>query len=575
VVGRRNRARARAAASLRQRKRNTLPRRIRPIWSLCAVLLAFTLVSAACGGNNKSGGSSSSTNTTHEAEADSATPKTGGTLTYGLEAESTGGFCIPEAQLAAGGISVHNAIYDPLMAFDANLDPKPYLAESVTPNAQYTQYTVKVRSGIKFHDGEALNADAVKLAFDTARGDKAALAETGRQPLLAPIVLSNIASINKVDDLTLTFDMKVPWPAFPTYLASGRFGIAAPAQLKAPDCSDKLIGTGPFKLVSWTRNQQMVLERNPDYWRKDPKGRQLPYLDKLIFKPIPSSSDRVQALEGGSIDAGQWEDQSSFDQIQKESSKFSLTKDTAGHREISYGLLNVQKAPLNDPEIRKYMQMAIDRNALNDIDTNGQWTLANQLYDSKVMGYQADLKGPKYDPEAAQKFFKGKNLSINLSYATDPVTKALAEDVQRQLKDVGVTVNVDEKDQSTLINQALTGDFNVLLWRNNPGVDPDANYVWWQSTEPTNFGRMQDPEIDAALNDGRSNPDQNARKADYEKIGTIMAEKYYVLPEWYSQWGIGSTNKVHQIGYYTLPDGSNGAGLNWGWSYWTNVWVDH
>jgi peptide/nickel transport system substrate-binding protein len=541
---------------------------------MCAVVLAFTLVTAACGGSKKETGSSGK-GVSAPGQADPATPTPGGTLTFALEAETTGGYCIPEAQLAAGGITVANAIYDPLMAFDSNLDPKPWLAESLTPNAQYTVFTAKLRPGIKFQDGELLNADALKLDMDVEIGDKAALAATGRQPLLAPITLDNIASVTKVDDMTVNFNMKVAWPAFPTYLASGRFQIAAPAQLKSPNCSDDLIGTGPFKLVSWTRNQQMVLERNPDYWRKDAQGRQLPYLDKLIFKPIDSSANRLQALEGGTVDSGQWEDESTFEQIQKQSDKYQLIKEQAGHREISYGLLNVQKAPLNDPDIRKYMAMAIDRNALNEIANNGKWDIANQPYDSKVMGYQADLKGPTYDPEAAQKFFKGKNLTIALSYATDPITKSIAEDVQRQLKDVGVNVTVDEKDQSTLINQALTGDFNLLLWRNNPGEDPDANYLWWHSGEPTNFGRMNDPEIDKALDDGRSNLDQNARKADYESIGTTMAAKNYAAFNWYSQWGIGQTKKVHQAGYYTLPDGSNGAGLNWGWTYWTNVWVQH
>jgi peptide/nickel transport system substrate-binding protein len=164
--------------------------------------------------------------------------------------------------------------------------------------------------------------------------------------------------------------------------------------------------------------------------------------------------------------------------------------------------------------------------------------------------------------------------SFDTGAEAEAAAKAIAEDLARQLKDVGIEITIDEKDQSTLINQALAGDFNLLLWRNHPGSDPDGQYVWWHSGSPVNFGKINDPELDKLLEEGRASTDQAARTQIYENVAKLFAEKKYDAWNWFTEWGIGATKKVHQLGYYTLPDGSPGSGLNWGWTYWSEVWVE-
>lgn len=541
---------------------------------LVAVLLAFTLTAAACGSDSKSGGT---TDTKKVGTKDSAKPKPGGTMTMALESENSGGWCLPSAQLAAAGIQVANAIYDPLVILDANYEWKPYLAQTVTPNADATEWTFKLRSGITFSDGTPLNADIVKENIDLTYGEPTIVAKTGISPLLFRFVYSNIASVEKVDDLTVTVKMKSAWSAFPYYLAGSRNGIIGQAQIDAGKvgCADKLVGTGPFMLESWTRNQQFVAVKNPKYWRKDANGVQLPYLDKIIFKPIESSTNRLSALEGGTVDAMHTTNANNRDQIKKESDKFTLIPEADGRHEVSYGLLNVAKGPFADITVRKALAMALDRNALNDVGNNGEFKIANQPFDTKVMGYVKDLAAPKYDPDAAAKVLKPMNLTVRLSYATDPSTKLIAEDVKRQLGDVGVAVNIDEKDQSTLINQALGGDFDLLLWRNHPGVDPDTQLVWWHSGSLVNFGKINDLDLDKLLDEGRAETDPAKRTEIYQNVSKLFADKLYDAWNWYSEWAFGTNKKVHNLGYNTLPDGSPGTGLNWGWTYLPEVWVDH
>ncbi len=255
--------------------------------------LTLGLVAVACGGGggggNEGGGS---------AAGDEGTPTPGGKIVYGLEAETTDGWCLPEAQLAIAGIMVARTIYDTLTRPDAEGKYEPWLAESVEPNADATVWTIKVREGVKFHDGTDLTGEVVKNNLDAYRGTY-----PGRTPLLFAITFSNIASVDLVDPMTVTVTMKEPWVAFDAYLyGSGRVGMMAQSQLDdAQSCADKLVGTGPFMLDEWVPNQKLVAEKNPDYWAKDAEGRQLPYLDEVEFRPIVEVAQRVNALDSGEI----------------------------------------------------------------------------------------------------------------------------------------------------------------------------------------------------------------------------------------------------------------------------------
>ncbi len=185
-----------------------------------ALLSTLAIVAAACGGS----GSSSSGGGGGGSSSSEGKPTPGGTLTYGLEGKTTD-FCIPSAQLAISGIMVVTAVYDTLTA--PTQDPNvyaPYLAKSVDHNADYTQWTIGLRSGIKFQDGEPLNAAAVKQNIDA-----------WRKGTLLQFVYDDIADVTTPDDMTVVVQMKTPWVAFPAYLwTTGRTGIAAPAQLNAP-----------------------------------------------------------------------------------------------------------------------------------------------------------------------------------------------------------------------------------------------------------------------------------------------------------------------------------------------------
>ena len=553
--------------------------RRRSSWTTAAGIgLALVLTTTGCGDDKaekKTSEGSTSGAVESGKEKDAGKPVPGGEISYSLEAETSGGYCLPTSQLAAAGITTANAVFDSLYNFDAEFKPIPFLAESDSWNADFTQLTIKIRQGVKFHDGSDLTAQTVARNLNLLRGEATIVAETGLSPLLTRFVFQNIANVEATDASTVVVTTTTPWPALPEFLATGRYGIIAEAQMAAgkDGCATNMIGTGPFKLVSWKIGDEMKLERNPNYWRKDADGVQLPYLDKLNFRFFEGGSSRFDALDGGTIDAGHWSTQSIFDEISTDD-RFQLIAEGKGRKEVAYGLTNVDTAPLNDIEVRRHMGMAIDRDTLNEINSSSVFKVANGPFDTDVMGYLEEPGNVQYDKAAAAAFFEGKNISFELTYATDPTLQAIANDVKRQLGEVGVTVTVNELDQASLIDKALGGKFNVLLWRNHMGADPDTQYVWWHSGLPTNFGKINDPKIDSLLEQGRVESDPAKRRAIYEDLNRAFAAGAYNLWNWYTEWGIGARKEIHGLTSATMPDGSPGSGLRWGINRFDETWVE-
>lgn len=524
-------------------------------WSwLAAGVLTVAMVAAACGGSDNGSGGGGSGN-----DADAGKPVSGGSVTYGLEAETAGGWCLPEAQLAIAGIQVARTMYDTLTAPDENGDYVPFLAQSVEPNADYTQWTIKLREGVKFHDGTALDSTVVKNNIDAFRGQYPA-----RKSLLFVFVLSNIASVDVVDPLTLTVTTKTPWPAFPAFLhSSGRLGISGQAQLDDPaTCDRNLIGTGPFKLKEWKLNDHLTAVKNPDYWQKDADGNQLPYLDEISYRPIPDSDARVNALLAGELTAMHTALPESIDRLrtEKENGKVGLVESDK-YAEVGYIMLNASKAPFDNINARLAAAYSLDRESFNQVRNLGLTKVASGPFAEGSVGYLPDAGFPKYDLDKAKEYAAkyteetGKPLEITVLSTPDPATVKSAQFIQEQVEKAGFKVNLKTVEQAALINNALGSDWNAMAWRNHPGGAPDLQYVWWNSGAPTNFGKFKDPEMDQLLNEGRAESDKAAAKTIYENVNKRFGSQVWNLWLNWTIWDIASAPDVHGVYGPDLPGG--------------------
>jgi peptide/nickel transport system substrate-binding protein len=515
-------------------------------------------------------------------------PTEGGKMTFALDAETTGGWCLAEAQLAIAGIQVARAVYDYLAVPDDKGGYVPSLADKITPNADYTSWTIHLRSGIKFSDGSPFNAQIVKDNLDAYRGTYA-----GRSPLLFVFVFGDIASTTVVDPMTVKVDMKTPWASFPAHLYEyGRLGMMGKAQLDSgKNCYKDMIGTGPFKVQSWVPNNQMVTVKNPNYWRKDSFGQQLPYLDQLIFKPVPDGTAMLNGLKSHAFDLANSDDTTTvipglLSDVKAKSIDMAVA---TNNPETSYTIFNTAKEPFNNILARQAWAYAYNRVLYNKLRNNDLNQIANGPFGPGVLGYLDNTGLPKYDLNKAKDLVQqyktqtGKDLSLTLSIPNDAASQSSAGVVQDMMKAAGITVSLKPEEQSQQINDVIAGSYQAAAWRNHPGFDPDTQWVWWHCDVPAgekaapappsknigvatasgpvgnncdnlvNFSRFNDPVINKAYETGRTSTDPAVRKTAYETANKEFAKQVWEAWGFWTVWTVPYQTNVRGILGPKLP----------------------
>ncbi len=534
-----------------------------PARLLAIILLATSVVSTACSdADGEVVKATANGMTADETRLDvGTTPHRGGQLVYGLEAESDS-YCLPEAQLAASGMAVLRAIYDPLAVPNGKGGYSPYLAKAITPSNGYRTWTIALRPNITFHDGSPLDATVVKNNLDAYRGKYKA-----RDVLLFTFLFDNIESVEAVNELTVEVTTKVPWAAFPAALyGSGRIGIVAQKQLDAdPEtCRTNPIGTGPFRFVSWDEGESLKVTRYDKYWQKDKSGTPLPYLNAIDFRPIPNSDQRLSDLLQGEVNMIHTSVPTDIG-----TNLVSLANEglinmfaTANQTEVQYQMLNASKAPFDQHDARIAAAQALDLNTINQKANKGSATVANGAFAPGVIGHLADTGYPTYDATAAKAAVaairsSGRSVAFRIVTDADPSTIRHVEVIKQMLEKVGFEPTLEVETQEDLIERAISGDYEMAVFRNQPGDDPDSNYVWWYGAgNPVNFNKFDDPIINANLEKGRSTADPAERRKAYEAINRQFGKEAYNLWLWYAPWAVAEAPNVHGILGPTLPDGS-------------------
>ena len=536
------------------------------------VVTALVLFAAACGGGggDDSEGGADATPSTTEAAGE---PTPGGTLVYGVEAETAGGFCLPEAQLALSGIQVARSMYETLTAPNENGEYVPLLAKSVTPNATYDEWTIVLREGVKFHDGTDLTPEVVKNNIDSWRGLYPA-----RHPTLGPLTMGNWGDVTATGPLTLTITTKTPWPAFPAHLyGNGRLGMISQAQLDDPDhCNDKMIGTGPFMLDEWVPNDHLSVVKNPDYWRAG-----LPYLDGIEFRPILEATQRVNALQGGDIQVTHVMNSLQVAQLQDLAAAGDIATCQADQfSDTVYTMLNSGAPPFDNILARRAVAQAIDNKTLNEVREKSIPQIATGPFPPGNIGHLDDTGMPAYDLDAAKatvaKYEQetGEKIAFTILSTPEPANIETGQMVKEMAAKAGIDITLQQIEEAALINRVLGGDYNAVFWRNHSGSDPDLQYAWWKSDSPVNFGRFKDPEIDRLLDAGRQEADPAKRRQIYEDLNRRFADRLWNLWSLWSMWTIGTATDVHGVIGPDLPDGSKPfPGLADGHPV-TGLWID-
>jgi peptide/nickel transport system substrate-binding protein len=495
-------------------------------------------------------------------------PRVGGSLTYAIEAE-VAGFDPMASAWDSPGLLCARAIYDTLCVQAADGTIVPNLARSITPNTDYTQWTIALRPGIRFHDGTALDATTVKTNLDGYR----------HSPLTGPYLL-NIMGTKVIDPLTLGVSMYTPWVPFPSYL-TGHVGYMAGLK-QLGDSSGKTlpIGTGPFVFKEWLPGEHFTAVRNPNYWRTG-----LPYLDSITFKPIPDTGTRANALLAGDIDIMHSSDAQSVVDFRDRAgyNQYNDLNAVVGEPDQNCILLNTYVSPLKDVRVRQALAYATDqRKAVSTLyhgisaPAEGPFTPGSPYYGPT--GY------PTYDLEKAKSLvaqYQKEQGPISFEFATvnSAAARARNELLQAMWKEAGIQTEIVEVEQSVLVFNAIVGNYQAEGWRQFNCPDPDANYAWWSSKtaappgkQALNFSRIADPQLDAGLEAGRTQVDPVVRAAAYK----LVAERFGALVPYIwlapTVWIVAAHASVGGVGRTTVPDGTRAMFMNSGVMSMAELW---
>lgn len=495
-------------------------------------------------------------------------PKRGGALTFSVDAE-TDGFDPLTAQWAQGGIMYARTVFDPLAVAAADGTVQPYLAQAITPNATYDRWTIRMRPGVVFHDGEPCDAKAVATYLSAiVKG-------------ISGVTLQTISDVKAVNDSDVLVTMKEPWPPFPAYL-TGQIGyVASPRQLSSPNASSQPIGTGPFVFKEWVRDDHFTATRNPHYWRAG-----MPYLDTITFRPIVDSNAQEASLRSGGVDIISTNATTTMIQL-RSSSSFAYLDDsrrTVGEPGVNIYLLNTQARPLDDLRVRQALAYATDIDKIVKVVYNGIGAPMRGLF-QPGSPYYAPSGYSSYDLAkakalvAAYRRQKGP-VSFTFSGTNDPLSQRQAQVVQAMWKDAGMAVQIKIRDDSTYINDVLEGKYQVGEWTNYAAADPDQNYIFWDSKYVSrpgslaiNFSRFADPTIDKALAVGRQSSNPTARANAYKTVSQQLSVNVAQLWVNRAVWAIVAKPTVENFANPTLPNGGKALPLVNGEIWPTQIWL--
>ena len=437
----------------------------------------------------------------------------------------------PATVTAVNDFRILMNIYDGLVRYkDGALEVEPALAESWDISADGKTYTFNLRAGVKFHDGSAVDADAIKFNFDRMLDDKHPFHDTGPFPL--SFFFSAIAKVEAVNGSTVRFTLNAPYAPFLSNLAYPTGLIASPAAIKkhGKDFGRNPVGTGAFKFDSWKSNEAVIVSRHDGYWDGSAGT------EAVIFRPITDGNTRVAEMLSGGIDMMVEVPPTSL--VKFSGNDFAVAEQAGPH--VWFLILNAKEGPFANKLVRQAANFAINKKAIVENVLEGTAAIAaGPTPPAFAWAYNEALEPYPYDPAKAKALLKEAGVSnAKLTfYVTqggsgmlDPVAMGTA--IQADLAAVGFDVEIKTFEWNAFlgeVNPGLEGkaDMAEMAWMTN---DPDTlpylalRTEAWPDKGGFNSGYYSNPKVDELLEAARSSTDQAERARLYKEMQSIVQE---------------------------------------------------
>ncbi|MDE0162231.1 MAG: ABC transporter substrate-binding protein [Acidimicrobiaceae bacterium] len=507
-------------------------------------------------------------------------PQYGGTLRVGAFAEGDGLNPASNAFSTPVYLMAH-PVFDPLAYYDTGGNWVPFLAESWTKVGDGTSWQMKVREGVRFHDGTELDADDVVATFQAQLADP--LISIAFRPGFHPT-----EPVRKVDDHTVEFVGVRPSAHLPNAFTS-QLGMILPSEwleraAADPSLNQMPVGTGPFMVESRIQDEVTVLVRNPDYWAADLIDI---YLDRIEVYPIPDSAVAAQRLIAGELDLIVVSETGAILTLRDAADRGVVTFEN--HRsDESMLLINAQSAAFSDIRARQALTFATDQDLYVELLGEGTTEAADTMFHPDLIWRNPDIVQETNMPERAGPLVAGycadypENCSdgrINMRFAVPGPSVESDRTLDLMAATWGEFFNLDTsvKPLDEMIIDVALGNYDVALADAFGSVDPDNDVLFMEcgaiSFISLNFTRHCDHERDELMYEQRAIDDLDRRVEIWHRIEEINRDSYTMIFLTHSNFTIGARDNVHNICGQTGPTGDGLFCNNQGRIWPNQIWM--
>jgi peptide/nickel transport system substrate-binding protein len=523
--------------------------------AVLATVLATALLAVGCGG------------TEDDTPAGGGKPATGGTTGKGTPAQKGGQVTIglaedpdqldPTLARTFVGRTIFVNMCEKLYDLDEKLQIVPQLASALPDISEDGKtVTIKLRDGIKFNDGTAFDADAVKTSLDRHRK----LKESSRASELAPVT-----SVDVVDPSTVRLKLKQTFAPLTAQLADRAGMIMSPKQLDK--LGDKFandpVCVGPFAFSQRTESDRIVLERAKDYYDADKVN-----LDKLTFKVITEPSARASNLRTQDINVADRLEATDLKTIQSDPNLQVLPVTSLGYEGITINIANtdgvgkppkpVDTALSKNPKLRQAFDLSLDRNSIAKVVYANQVVPGCGPISPVSPWHDASLKCPARDIEKAKQLVADSGVPtpvpVTLIINTDAVALRLGQVIQAMTKEAGFAVKLQPTEFTSALDKTDAGQYDAFEIGWSGRVDPDGNiYQFTDKTGSLNIGSYSNPKLDDTLDQARATNDRAQRTQLYKQAVGILNTDHPLIYLFHEKYLAGAGKNV--VGMKVFGDG--------------------
>lgn len=481
---------------------------------MTAAMMALSL--AACGGSGGSGDAASGA-------GGGASSGAGGEILFGVPADVSS--LDPQTQNDSYSEEVVKMVYNTLYVFDENNTPVPSLAESYEVSEDNLSWTFHLRTDVKFHNGKTLTAKDVEASFNRALPEDSGYITTS--------MISPIESVTAADDATVVIKTKEPYGPMLSMLCNYNTAIMDSDFIEQygrdlGTTAETVNGTGPYKVASWAKDEEVVIEANPDYFGNKAQVGAIHYL------VIPESSSRIIALENGEVDMIHKVPSEEVARLETLEGITVLKQPGVGQRLFRFGC---NDEIMSNTKVRQALNYAVDRDAIRkalfaDVSEETTGPLAPAVFGSHDYGpIKQDLEKAKALLAEAG-YPNGFDTKIVTTTQYDKGSE-LAEMIAAQLAEIGVNATIEVLEWSVfrpMISGMTAEEFDAPLFIMGAGTsmaDADGGYRGLYTTTPDgkndrNYGFYSNAEVDEYIEQGMTETDPEKRKEIYAKAGQIL-----------------------------------------------------